>query len=53
MAEGITTIKISKATKERLANYGRMGDSYEDVLVKVLDRLDELEKENRTKIKPS
>ena len=38
-----TTIKISQATKERLLDRGTMRDSYETLLVKILDRLDEIE----------
>ncbi|MBN1322989.1 MAG: hypothetical protein JW986_03185 [Methanotrichaceae archaeon] len=45
MSEEVTTIKITKTTKERLAAHGRMGDSYEEVLVKILNRLDVLETE--------
>lgn len=39
-----TTIKLTKATKKRLESRGKMGDSYEDVIVRMLDRLDELER---------
>ena len=40
-----TTIKISQATKERLLDRGTMRDSYETLLVKILDRMDEIEEE--------
>jgi len=31
------TIKLSKATQKRLKEHGRIGDSFEDVLIKLLD----------------
>ena len=40
-----TTIKISQATKERLLDRGTMRDTYEAVLTKILDELEELEEQ--------
>jgi len=40
-----TTIKISQATKERLLDRGTMRDTYEAVLTKILDKLEELEEQ--------
>jgi predicted nucleic acid-binding protein len=34
---GITTIKLSKKTKERLAELGRKGETYEEIIKKMLD----------------
>lgn len=42
-----TTIRISKELKERLRKRGEMGESYEDVIRKLLDKLDNMER--RTK----
>ena len=32
-----STIKLTKTTKRRLEKIGRMGDSYEDVIIRLLD----------------
>jgi hypothetical protein len=39
----LTTIQISEETKERLKPYGKIGDTYEIALSRVLDRIEELE----------
>ena len=33
----MSTIKLSEATKKRLEKHGKMGDTYEDVIIKLLD----------------
>lgn len=38
MDNKITTIKLSVETVERLKAAGRMGDSYEDVIKRLLDQ---------------
>jgi hypothetical protein len=43
MANDFTTIRISKDTKQRLEEHGRMNMSYDEVLQSVLDKLDETE----------
>ena len=35
-----STIKLSKATKERLEKHGKMGDTYEDVIKMLLDKVE-------------
>jgi len=45
MNDEVTTIKIKKSTRARIMRYGAMGDSYDDALVKIMDKLDEYEKE--------
>jgi len=40
-----STIKLSKDTQERLREQGKMGDSFEDVVNKLLDDAEELEAE--------
>jgi len=35
-----TTQKLDKSTLARLQKYGKMGDSFDDVLNKVLDQLE-------------
>jgi len=47
MDDTITTIKVSKANKARLAAYGRLGETYDDALGKVLDEIEELRKKVR------
>jgi len=45
--EKTIVIRITRANKDRLARYGVAGESMNDALEKVLNRLDELEKEKR------
>ena len=40
-----TTMKIKKETLERLKEHGGMGDSFEDVVNRLLDEAEELEAE--------
>ena len=40
-----TTMKIKKETLERLREHGRMGDSFEEVVNRLLDDAEELEAE--------
>ena len=35
-----TTIKVLKVTKDRLDKYGQFGDTYDDILTRVLDLAD-------------
>lgn len=35
-----TTIALSPAVRDRLKNHGRKGDSYEDILVALMDAVD-------------
>jgi len=37
MSEKITTIKISLSVKERLQEFGKYGETYNDILVYLLD----------------
>jgi hypothetical protein len=39
--EEITTIKISKYTKSKLDEVGKKGESYEDIILRVLIELNE------------
>ena len=41
----MTTIQLGDEVKERIRGYGQMGDTYEVVLTKILDRLEELEEQ--------
>ena len=46
-------IRISETLKERLAAQGRFGESYEDVISRILDENEELKNlENRKKENP-
>lgn len=45
VSERKTTIRVAESTKERLKERGEMGMSYDDALIHVLDRLEELENE--------
>jgi hypothetical protein len=40
MGKDDSAVKVSKATKKRLEEYGKMGDTYEDVIIKLLDNAD-------------
>lgn len=40
----ISTIRISEELKERLRKRGEMGESYEDVIRKLLDKIERVEK---------
>ena len=37
--EKLTSIKIRKETAERLKELGRKGETYDDVLTRILDRI--------------
>ena len=39
----MSTIKLSEATKKRLEERGKMGDTYEEVIIKLLDMAEENE----------
>jgi len=41
----VTTIRVSREVKERLKRHGKMGMSYEDVITKLLDKVEKMEKE--------
>ena len=41
MSKEFTTIRISRDTKGRLENYGKMSMSYDDVLRDILDQLEQ------------
>ena len=47
MTEKKTSIQISKETKDRLAKLGIKGDTYDAIIVRLLDRLQK--KERRVK----
>ncbi len=46
------TVLISENTIQRLAVYGKFGDSYDDVINTVLNKLEELENREHKKEKP-
>jgi len=46
------TVRISENTIQRLAMYGKFGDSYDDVINTVLNKLEELENRELEKEKP-
>ncbi len=50
--EKTIVIRITRANKDRLARYGVAGESMNDALEKVLDRLEELEKKEKQKLNP-
>lgn len=43
---GFTTIKIKNETRDRLTKEGKFGESYDQLLNKILDELIELRKKN-------
>jgi len=40
-----TTQRLENSTLERVRNYGKMGESFDTVLSKLLDRIEEEEKD--------
>lgn len=49
MAEKITTIKVSRDNRDRLAKFGDVGESFDDALGRVLDMAEEIRmKKDRT-----
>lgn len=40
MTKHLTTISLDEETKDRLLTYGKMGDSFQDVLVRLMDSYD-------------
>ena len=42
--ENITTIQISKQTREMLAEMGKKGDTYDDIIRKLIEKAKECEK---------
>ena len=47
MSEDSSTIKLSKTVKKRLEEHGKMGDTYEDVIVKLLDGAEAISPEKK------
>ena len=47
------TVRISEATIQRLSAYGKFGDSYDDVIIRVLDELEAMKNSEQTKTKTS
>lgn len=43
------TIRVSKRNTERLVKAGHFGESFDDVIGRLLDRLDELEAKDKKK----
>lgn len=49
MAKKITTIKVSRDNRDRLAKFGDVGESFDDALGRVLDMAEEIRmKKDRT-----
>jgi predicted CopG family antitoxin len=40
----ITTIQISKPTREKLADMGKKGETYDDIIKKLIEKAKECEK---------
>jgi len=47
-----TTIKVTKSTRDRLLLYGKMGDTYEEVLSRILDEYEEMKSREQRKENP-
>jgi len=41
----ITTIKVSKETAKRLKCHGRMGESFDTVVTKMIEKIEDIESE--------
>ena len=46
------TVRISENTIQRLSAYGKFGESYDDVIAKVLDELEEMKNRESKKQNP-
>jgi predicted CopG family antitoxin len=44
MAQDLTTIQISKEARDRLKELGKMGETYDDVIKKLIKQAKECEK---------
>ena len=42
-----TSIRVSKTTKSRLAKFGHVDDSYDDVIVRLMDKSEKCDKEHQ------
>lgn len=42
--EDVTTIQLSKETRDRLRNLGKMGETYDDVINRLVKKAKECEK---------
>ncbi len=47
------TVRISEATIQRLSAYGKFGDSYDDVIIRVLDELEAMKNSGEKKTVPA
>ena len=45
----MTTLMVSNATKDRLRKYGQIGDTFDTALNRVLDRIEEIIKQDSEK----
>lgn len=41
MGENVTTVKVSRVTKERLDKFGRRGETYDQIIGRLLDGQDQ------------
>ena len=44
-----TTVMVKKTTRDRLLTYGNMGDTYDSLILKTLDRIDKINGEEPQK----
>jgi predicted DNA-binding protein len=49
MAGRTTSIRLSKETRDRIANFGKAGESLETALIRVLEIAEECEKRRASK----
>lgn len=48
-----STIRLSENAKRRISEHGGFGESYEDVIMRILDEYDEMKLRESKKTKPS
>lgn len=37
MREGVTIVRVKKVTRERLREFGKKGDTYDDIITKLMN----------------
>jgi len=42
-----TTIKVSETVRERIKEQGKKGETYDEVLKRILDKVEKLDEENK------
>lgn len=44
LCRSMTSIQITRETKTRLAGFGKKGDTYEDIIIRLMDQMERKKK---------